>query len=139
MKTSEENPADWFLLAADRLKVADLAYATHGITYSGVELLQEAVERYLKGYLVAKGWRLVKTHDLPTLVRAAIEFDQAFTAFSGLAADLTESFWSQHYPGGDMEGFGSDYDELRRQAGDLIQLILVAIRSRPNSEAEHAK
>lgn len=49
MKTSESNPQDWFLLGADRLRVADSARQHEGITYTGVELLQEAVERYLKG------------------------------------------------------------------------------------------
>ncbi len=62
MKTDEANPQDWFLLAAERLRATDVLYAESGSTYSGIEILQEAVERYLKGFLIAKGWRLRKVH-----------------------------------------------------------------------------
>ncbi|OQZ00860.1 MAG: hypothetical protein B6D35_05100 [Candidatus Brocadia sp. UTAMX2] len=31
-------------------------------------LLQQGVEKYLKGYLISKGWKLVKTHDLKQLL-----------------------------------------------------------------------
>ncbi|MEK7686674.1 MAG: hypothetical protein AAB466_14760 [Verrucomicrobiota bacterium] len=49
-KHSDENdPSDWFYLAADRLKIADLAWKQEGLTPSGIELLQEAVERYSPG------------------------------------------------------------------------------------------
>ena len=71
MITSEDNPLDWFYLAAERLRVADSVYQHEGITFSGIELLQEAVERYFKGYLIAKGWRLDRTHDLRKLVSEA--------------------------------------------------------------------
>ena len=49
-KHSDENDtSDWFYLAADRLKIADLAWKQEGLTPSGIELLQEAVERYSPG------------------------------------------------------------------------------------------
>lgn len=47
MRTSETNPKDWFMLAAERLRTADNAYSVGGATWSVVELLQESVERYL--------------------------------------------------------------------------------------------
>ncbi|MBI4327393.1 MAG: hypothetical protein HY674_19330 [Chloroflexi bacterium] len=59
-QSAETDPADWFYLAADRLKIADLVWRHEGLSPSGIELLQEAIERYLKGYLVAKGWAHIK-------------------------------------------------------------------------------
>ena len=53
--TSADDPDDWFLLARDKLAAADDVFAARGATYTGVELLHEAVERFLKGYLIAKG------------------------------------------------------------------------------------
>jgi hypothetical protein len=47
MKTREDNPADWFLLAAERLRGADALYKLEGVTFLGIEALHEAVERYL--------------------------------------------------------------------------------------------
>lgn len=55
MKTDETNPADWFMLAQERLEKADALYKEFGASYTGVELLQGVVERYLKGYLIGKG------------------------------------------------------------------------------------
>ncbi len=63
MKTDESNPQDWFLLARERLRAADVLSAESCSTYSGIEILQEAVERYLKGFLIANGWRLRKVHE----------------------------------------------------------------------------
>lgn len=127
MKTDEKNPHDWFLLAKERLESADALRKQFGPSYSGVELLDAAVERYLKGYLVANGWALERIHDLNRLVEAAMAFESQFANFAELAHSLTEQFWEQHYPGGDLTEVGSDYDELRQQAGEMIDLILASV------------
>src|SRR5438309_11053139 len=129
MKTDEANPQDWFLLAAERLSAADVLYAQSGSTYSGIEILQEAVERYLKGFLIAKGWRLRKVHDLTLLNDEAKQIDPRFTAFDDLCESLTEQSWAQHYPGGDLSTVGSDYEELRQQTTELVALIHASIQN----------
>jgi HEPN domain-containing protein len=126
-RTDEKNPADWFYLAQDRLKIADLAWQREGLTPAGVELLQEAVERYLKGYLVSQGWRLVKTHDLERLVSEAAAYDPKFQQFALLADELNRDFFTQHYPGGDWTDFGVNYEKLRADAGRLIELIVAVL------------
>ena len=127
MRTSEDDPQDWFLLTADRLRIADLARQHEGVTFSGVELLQEAVERYLKGYLIGQGWQLERTHDLGRLIEATARYDTSFSRYAVLAETLTDLYWEQHYPGADLTDFGSDYDQLRQQAGELIALILASV------------
>ncbi|MCX6917228.1 MAG: hypothetical protein NT167_30020, partial [Verrucomicrobia bacterium] len=57
---------DWFLLGRERLEAADAVRGACGVCNSAVELLQEAIERYLKGYLVATGWPLQRIHNLST-------------------------------------------------------------------------
>jgi len=131
--TSEDNPHDWFRLAADRLRVADLARRHEGVTYSGVELLQEAVERYLKGYLIARGWTLERTHDLGKLIDAASGYAPSFSKYVILAENLNDLFWDQHYPGGDLTEFGTDYDVLREQAGELVALIIASVPKNPRN------
>ena len=84
MKTDETNPAHWFLLADERLEAADALYQTRGACYSVVELLQEAVERYLKGYLIGRGWTFRRIHNLSTLLDAAIVKDAKFIAYADL-------------------------------------------------------
>lgn len=122
-RTDENDPADWFYFAKDRLKVADLAWNAEGLTPSGVELLQEAAERFLKGYLLAKGWRLAKTHDLLHLISEAERFNPAFRRFKSFATKLTEDFFAQHYPGADLTKVGREYPQLRTELGEIIDLV----------------
>jgi HEPN domain-containing protein len=134
MKTDEANPQDWFLLASERLSAADVLFAQSGSTYSGIEILHEAIERYLKGFLIAKGWRLRKVHDLTLLNDEAKKFEAQFTAFDELCESLTEQFWAQHYPGGDLSTVGADYDVLRQQTGELVALIHASIQNEATNE-----
>lgn len=122
-RTSETNPADWFEMGEDRLRGCDSLWKHEGLTLLGIEGLQEAVERYLKGYLVAKGWKLVKTHDLERLVKEAAGFDSAFARFHDLADELTADFFAQHYPGEDTTNVGANYEKMRADTGELISEI----------------
>ena len=45
-------------------------------------------------------------------------------SFADLCESLTAQFWAQHYPGGDLTDVGTDYDDLRSQAEEMIALIL---------------
>lgn len=98
MKTDETNPQDWLVAGKTRLRSADRLHAAEGCSPSVIELLQEAVERYLKAYLISKNWLLVRTHDLNRLMAEAVKFNPRFARFSDFAQSLTEQFWEQHYP-----------------------------------------
>jgi HEPN domain-containing protein len=126
-QTSDKDPADWFEFAAERLKIADLAWKHEGFTPTGLECLQEAAERYLKGYLIAKGWQLQKTHDLERLMRVAEGIDKAFAPFVPMSIELTEKFFAQHYPGGDLTDLPSNYETLRSQVSEVIKIIKGAL------------
>jgi HEPN domain-containing protein len=110
---------------------ADLLYPLEGATESVIELLQEATERFLKAYLIANGWKLRKIHDLGALVAESVSLDSRFTAFEDFADNLTDQFWAQHYPGGDLTEVGRDYPELRRIMGEMVKLIETEIGSLP--------
>lgn len=127
MKTSESNPDDWYQMAEDRLRAADAVFAQLDVSYAGVELLHEAVERYLKGYLVSQGWALRRTHDLGELLAEAAAYNCRFAAFTQVADNLTDQFWAQHYPGGDLTGVGSDSSQLRQDVASLVELILLPL------------
>jgi HEPN domain-containing protein len=107
-QTSDRDPTDWFAFAEERLRGVDVLEKSEGVTALGIEALQESIERYLKGFLVAKGWKLVKTHDLERLVREASQFDSRFQVFMPFAIELTEDFFAQHYPGDDTTNLGAN-------------------------------
>lgn len=123
MKTRENNPKDWILLAEERLESADALVQSRGVCYSAIELLQESLERYLKGFLISKNWKLERIHDLNRLLDLCLDHHSEFSKYAPLAQSLTEQFWAQHYPGDDLSEIGEDYPELRRDAQDLIHLI----------------
>jgi len=123
MKTDENNPQDWLRSARSRLHSTDLLYPIEGASESVIELLQEATERFLKAYLIGHGWQLHKIHDLGALVAEAVNLDSRFTAFEDFADNLTDQFWAQHYPGGDLDEVGQDYPKLRQVLGELVALV----------------
>jgi len=122
-QTNERDPQDWFSFAEERLRGADVLWKAEGLTALGIEALQEAVERYLKGYLIARGWVLIKTHDLERLVKEASFYEGRFGQYSQLASELTEDFFAQHYPGQDTSNVGIHYEQMRRQVDQLLQMI----------------
>ncbi len=122
-KTDESNPADWFAFAAERLLAADVLSRHDGTSASSVEALQEAAERYLKGFLIAKGWTLKRTHDLKVLVKDAAVFVPEFMSFLDLAERLTAEFFEQHYPGGDLTHVGETYPDMRAEVGGIVEII----------------
>jgi HEPN domain-containing protein len=128
VKTSENSPRDWLFLAEERLRAADALFAQEGATLSGVELLQEGVERFLKAFLLSRGWTLRKVHDLAYLLDECVARESRFDEFQDLAESLTEQFWAQHHPGGDLTGVGSDYATLRADAGRLVALVRELVR-----------
>jgi HEPN domain-containing protein len=123
LKTNEDNPADWLRSARSRLHSADLLHPIEGATESVIELMQEAAERFLKAYLISRGWKLRKIHDLGALVAEAVILDPRFSAFEDFADSLTDQFWAQHYPGGDLTEVGHDYPVLRKSLGEMVRLI----------------
>jgi HEPN domain-containing protein len=129
MITDANNPGHWLLLARDRLEKADALFVQFGPSWTGVELLHEAAERFLKAYLIHHGWELVKTHDLSRLLAQACHFDPQLAQFAETAQSLTEQFWEQHYPGGDLDEVGQDYSILRKSLGEMVENIESSIVS----------
>jgi HEPN domain-containing protein len=122
-QTDENNPAHWFEFAQERLRCADELWRALGPTWTAIELLQEAVERFLKGYLLATGWRLRRTHDLQNLMHEAAQRDARFLNCLPLARELTEDFFAVHYPGGNVGEIGEDFEKQRAATAELLKLI----------------
>lgn len=66
MKGDPLNPADW-----EKLVRADLVRARRELTANDASAaafwLEQSVEKAIKGWLIGRGWSLVKTHDLSRL------------------------------------------------------------------------
>jgi HEPN domain-containing protein len=60
--------------------------------------IQQAVEKYLKGFLLSKGWELKRIHDLEGLLNEAIARDPSFERFRAACQKMTEYYVEERYP-----------------------------------------
>ncbi|NCP16809.1 hypothetical protein GW866_07180 [bacterium] len=73
------------------------------------------------------------------LAAEAARRDTRFTQFAKVAQSLTEQFWEQHYPGGDLAEVGSDYYEQRRAVGEMAGLIEGELRQTDGESPRQAQ
>ncbi|MBI4267946.1 MAG: HEPN domain-containing protein [Chloroflexi bacterium] len=90
---------DWFARGEDDLNMVRIAFPAGGPAATSAFLLQQAAEKYLKGYLISKGWRLRKTHSLTALIEVAVNYDASFGNYANLAHLLTAFYVESRYPG----------------------------------------
>ena len=91
------NPDDWFRIGnkdLDRVKIL----LSHGDLEGAGFNLQQAVEKYLKGYLLSKGWKLRRIHDLEALVNDAIVHEESFEEFRAACQKITDYYVEERYP-----------------------------------------
>lgn len=99
-KKPVETPAEWLRFADENLLVAERALDYDDPTYHTICFLcQSAAEKYLKGYLIGKGWALEKTHDIVVLLGLCSQHDPAFEEILLDGAVLNEYILSGRYPG----------------------------------------
>jgi HEPN domain-containing protein len=60
--------------------------------------LQQAVEKFLKAFLISTGWRLQRIHDLEALLNAALRHDPALEIFREPCQKITSYYTIERYP-----------------------------------------
>ena len=60
--------------------------------------IHQGAEKYLKGFLIAKGKELEMIHDLVKLLHSAIKIDFAFGQFKEIAEKVTSFYFESRYP-----------------------------------------
>ncbi len=95
-----ETPIAWFRYASGDLGVAEREMRYDQPAYHTVGFLcQSAAEKYLKGYLIAQGWSLEKTHDVVPLLGLCADYDAELGAMANEGAVLNEYVIAGRYPG----------------------------------------
>jgi len=111
--------AEWLRFAEENLLVAEREMAYEAPAFHTVCFLcQSAAEKYLKGYLIAQGWSLEKTHDIVALLGLCRERDGAFGNLLEQGAVLNEYIVAGRYPG-DLA-----FEKIGRQeAEEAVQIV----------------
>lgn len=60
--------------------------------------LQQAVEKFLKGFLLAHGWGLKRTHDVSALLTEAVRYDRRLERFRSLCRQIASYYIIERYP-----------------------------------------
>jgi len=121
---------EWFERGNHEIETAQLLYEQQGYTDTIAYHIQQAIEKYLKGYLVLKGQKPLWTHELDTLLNLAEKFDpDLYSPFIELCERATRYYIEDRYPPGpppeyDREEMKADLDlawelvkKIRQKAG----------------------
>lgn len=90
-------PADWLRIAEKDLKRVELLLTAHDPGAAGF-YLQQAVEKFLKAFLLSRGWELERIHDLEALLNRALTHDASLEEFRPACQKITVFYVVERYP-----------------------------------------
>lgn len=90
-------PGDWLRIAEKDLGRVERMLATGDPEAAGF-YLQQAVEKFLKAFLLSKGWELERIHDLEALLNQALVYDASLEKFRPVCQKITVFYFVERYP-----------------------------------------
>jgi len=90
-------PQDWFRIAAKEMKRADHLLSIDDAEGAGYHL-QQGVEKYLKGFLLLRGWKLKRIHDLEVLLNDALQYEKIMEQYRSLCQKISGYYIVDRYP-----------------------------------------
>jgi HEPN domain-containing protein len=112
---------EWFERGSHDIETAQLLYDERGYTDSIAYHIQQAVEKYLKGYLVLNGKKPPRIHELDTLLNHIVLFDESFDSFFDLCEKASRYYLEERYPPGPIVEY--TYDEIKTDLENAWELI----------------
>ena len=120
---------EWFERGKRDFEVAKILLSEE--KYSDVVLfhIHQAVEKYLKGFLIYKGWKLKKIHDIELLITEAVIFNKEFQKYLDFSRKLTAFYIEERYPPGPISSFSKDeIKEILEIAEEIINKLKEEIK-----------
>ncbi|KYK35776.1 MAG: hypothetical protein AYK18_12725 [Theionarchaea archaeon DG-70] len=90
-------PRDWMRIAEKDLKRVDRLLADNDVELAGF-CLQQAMEKFLKSYLLSQGWQLRRIHNLDTLLDDAVTYDASLEEFRSVCQKVSGFYFVERYP-----------------------------------------
>ena len=131
---SASDPESWFYKADHDFLAITNIMTGHEVPWDVVAFhAQQGAEKYLKGFLVARGSVVPKIHDLVSLLRECRQHDPSLDFLRIDAELLTRLGWAARYP--DSPGEPEENDA--REALRIAERVKASIRERvPYSESQ---
>ena len=117
----KKQAAEWFERGRRDIETAQLLYDSRGYTDTIGYHVQQAVEKFLKGYLVSHGKKPPKIHELDTLLHRIADFDDSLSEFIDLCATVSQYYIEARYPPGPPVEY--KYEEIKEDLDSAWELI----------------
>ncbi|MBI4831493.1 MAG: HEPN domain-containing protein [Candidatus Lindowbacteria bacterium] len=101
---------EWFERGRHDIETAQLLYDEQGYTDSIAFHIQQAIEKYLKGYLVLQGRKPPRIHELDALLKQVSNFDNSFADFLDFCEKASNYYIESRYPPGPPPQY--EYEDL---------------------------
>ena len=119
--------AEWFERGNHDIETAQLLYDERGYTDSIAYHIQQALEKYLKGYLVLNEKRPPRIHELDALLAHIRPFDQNLADYLELCEKVSKYYVDDRYPPGPPAEY--KYGEIKADL-DLAWEMIRKIRAK---------
>lgn len=113
-------PGDWLRIAEKDWKRVDQALDDGDGEEAGF-WLQQAIEKFLKAYLLSKGWTLRKIHDLQVLVNEATAHMPGVAQYTRACRKITGYYIAERYPF--MNSPSITPEEVFRSRAEVLGLV----------------
>ncbi len=121
---------EWFLRAGDdELSAKSILKNKDSSPNTVCFLSQQIAEKFLKGFLVFKGVRFSKIHQLDRLVALCGEIDNQFENIKKEAEYLSEFYISTRYPGDYPQFTFKDAESAFEKAMGIKNLVLKKVKN----------
>ncbi len=118
------DPSEWFRKAKE-----DLARVPRRLQEGDCEdasfHLQQAIEKCLKGFLIARGWRLRRTHNLSLLLDEAAVFLPTLEKYRSLCQEASAFYVEERYPLSTQAPSREELERFYQQAQQLTDALLI--------------
>lgn len=119
---------DWLRIAEKDFKRVEQLLNISDAEAAGF-YLQQAVEKFLKAFLLFKGWELRRIHDLEALLNEALSHDPSLEQFRSACQKITGYYFLERYPFVDESGL---VEEDVRNSWKEIRGLVEKIREEIN-------
>ena len=120
MKDNKKLVAEWLKKGDEDEMSIEAILKENGAPSTACFLSQQMVEKYLKGYLVYQGKKILKIHDLVMLFNLVKKIEPAFAKFQKAIETLNRYYIATRYPADFPEGFSKN---MATEALELAQDI----------------
>lgn len=124
----KQQAQEWFERGDHDIETAQLLYGEVGYTDVIAYHIQQAIEKYLKGYLVLQGQRPPWVHELDTLLNRVSQLEpDLYPQFIELCEKATRYYIEERYPPGPPAEYSRE--EIKADL-DLTWQLVRSIRQR---------